>query len=101
MMDFMFFVKTFCLTVVIVVLMQIRIGSQSIEGHAMGAIQSSMIVSPLNSVARGAAKLVRDVTQNISARVKSNTKKTKKEEGSKKEEDEEEITKNPNKAMWE
>ena len=69
MIDFMFFVKTFCLTVVIVVLMQIRIGSNSIENHVMGAVQSSMITAPLNSVAHGGAKLIRDVTQSISSRV--------------------------------
>lgn len=79
-MDFLFFVKTCALTIAIVLLMQIQVGSASIENHAMGFVQSSMITSPLNTVARGAAKMIRDLTQNISARVKQNTKKNKKEE---------------------
>lgn len=80
MMDFVFFVKTFLLTIAIVLLMQIQVGSSSIETHAMSFVQSSAIVGPLNTVAKGAAKMIRDVTQTISARVKQNTKKNKKEE---------------------
>ena len=80
MMDFMFFVKTFLLTIAIVLLMQLQVGSKSIETHAMMFVQSSTIASPLNSVARGAAKMARDLTQKISSRVQSNTKKAKKEE---------------------
>ena len=80
MMDFLFFVKTCALTVAIVLLMQIQVGTSTIETHAMNFVQSSMIVAPLNTVARGAAKVIRDVTQTISARVKQNTKKNKKEE---------------------
>lgn len=80
MMDFLFFVKTFVLTLVIVLALQIEVGSRTLESHAMSFVQSSAIVAPLNAVARGAAKLVRDVTQNVSARVKQNTKKSKKEE---------------------
>lgn len=79
MMDLMFFVKSFILTIAIVLLMQIRVGSGTIETHAMNFVQSSMIVSPLNTVAKGAAKLVRDVTQTVSAQVKRNTKKSKSE----------------------
>ncbi len=75
MMDFLFFVKTFFLTIAIVLLMQIQVGSHTIEAHALSFMHSSAIAAPLNTVARGAAKLVRDLTQTISARVKSNTKK--------------------------
>lgn len=76
MMDFLFFVKSLCLTVALVLLMQVQIGSSSIETHAMHFVQSSMIVTPLNSVARGAAKLTRDVTHAISSRIlKSHNKK--------------------------
>ena len=80
MMDFVFFVKTFILTVAIVLLMQIQVGSNSIENHAMSFVQSSTIVAPLNTVARGGAKIIRDLTQAVSSRVKRNTKKNKKEE---------------------
>lgn len=80
MMDFLFFVKTFFLTIAIVLIMQIQVGSTSIENHAMSFVQSSVIVAPLNSVAKGAAKMIRDVTQTVSAQIKKNTKKNKKEE---------------------
>lgn len=80
MMDFMFFVKTFALTVAIVLGMQIHVGERSIETHAMSFVQSSTVVAPLNQVARGAAKLVRDITQTVSIQVKRNTKKNKKDE---------------------
>lgn len=80
MMDFLFFVKTFFLTIAIVLIMQIQVGSASIESHAMSFVQSSAVVGPLNTVAKGAAKMIRDVTHTISAEVKKNTKKNKKEE---------------------
>jgi hypothetical protein len=80
MMDLFFFVKTFFLTIAIVLMMQIQVGSTSIENHAMSFVQSSAVVGPLNTVARGAAKMIRDVTNTISNEVKKNTKKNKKEE---------------------
>jgi uncharacterized metal-binding protein len=77
MMDFLFFVKTFFLTVAVVVLMQVNIGEKSLESHAMTFVQSSAIVAPLNGVAKGAAKLARDITQTVSSKIKKNTKKQK------------------------
>ncbi len=77
MMDFLFFVKTFVLTVAVVVVMQIQVGEKSLETHAMSWVQSSTVAQPLNNVAKGAAKLARDVTQTISSKVKKNTKKEK------------------------
>ncbi len=79
MMDFLFFIKTFFLTIAIVLVMQIQVGDHSLESHAMGWVQSSAVVAPLNMVAKGAAKLVRDFTQTVSISVKRNSKKTKKE----------------------
>lgn len=77
MMDFLFFVKTFLLTVAVVVMMQIKVSEKSIESHAMSWVQSSAVVAPLNGVAKGAAKMARDLTAMISAKIKSNTKKQK------------------------
>lgn len=76
MTDMMFFVKTFLLTVVLVLAMQLRVGRHTIEHHAMSFVQSSAIVAPLNGVANGAAKMVRDITDHVSNRVKSNTRKS-------------------------
>lgn len=84
MMDFLFFVKTFALTLVIVLVMQIQVGNKSIENHALGFVQSSTVVSPLNSVAAGGAKLIRDTTRAISASIRgrnNQTTKPKKEDG--------------------
>lgn len=80
MMDFLFFVKTFVLTIAIVLVMQIQVGQQTIETHAMGWVQNSAVTAPLNGVARGAAKAFRDVTTYVSSKVKKNTQKKKKEE---------------------
>ena len=74
MMDFLFFIKTFLLTVAIVVMMQIHVGDRSLENHAMSFVQSSAIVAPLNNVARGAAKFIRDITQTVSSRMKKDPK---------------------------
>jgi len=77
MMDFLFFVKTFILTVAAVVVMQIEVGGKSVESHAMSWVQSSAVVAPLNGVAKGAAKMARDLTATISAKIKKNTKQQK------------------------
>lgn len=77
MMDFLFFVKTFILTIAVVLAMQIHIGSTSIENHAMSFVQNSALVAPLNSVAYGGAKFIRNMTQSIYARIRYNTKKSK------------------------
>lgn len=79
MTDVMFFVKSFILTVALVLVMQINLGERSLETHAMSFVQSSAVVAPLNMVAKGAAKMVRDLTQTISISVKRNTKKSKEE----------------------
>lgn len=79
-MDFLFFSKTFLLTLAIVVLMQIQVGERSIESHAMSWVQTSAIVSPLNNVAQGGAKAFRDFTHYISNQINGGDKKDKKEE---------------------
>ena len=80
MIDFLFFVKTFILTVAIVLVMQIQVGDHSLENHTMGWVQSSAVAGPLNTVARGAAKLVHDITAKVWQGVHHNVGKNKKEE---------------------
>ena len=65
MTDALFFLKTALGTLLIVMVMQIQVGEKSIENHAMGWVQTSSIVSPLNGVAKGAAKLYSDVKTSI------------------------------------
>jgi hypothetical protein len=83
MIDFMFFIKTLALTVAIVMLMQIQIGDRTVEKHAVLFVQSSTVASPLNTVARGASKLIHDVTGKIWSGVHHNVKKKAKKEDSK------------------
>lgn len=80
MMDFLFFTKTFLATLALVVLMQVQVGERSIENHAMSWVQTSAIVSPLNRVAQGGAKVIRDFTHYVSGQIKGTDKKDKKEE---------------------
>lgn len=80
MMDFLFFVKTFILTVAIVLVMQIQVGNNTLESHAMTWVQSSSVAAPLNSVARGAAKMFHDVTAKIWHGVHQNVEKKEKKE---------------------
>lgn len=71
MSDFFFFAKTFVLTVVVVVIMQIEIGQRSIESHALSWIHTSPVVAPLNGAAKGAAKLLRDTYESIQKKIKN------------------------------
>jgi hypothetical protein len=79
MSDIVFFVKLFCLTVALVLVMQIQVGDASLETHAMSWIQSSLLVAPLNKVARGGAKMVRDLSLAVHSSIDKNTGKKKKE----------------------
>ncbi len=80
MMNLFFLVKTFVLTVAIVLMMQIKVGERSIESHAMGFVQSSTIAAPLNSVARGAAKLINDFTEKVKTQIYGSKAAPKKKE---------------------
>jgi hypothetical protein len=52
----MFVIKCLIVTVVIVVCMQIRVGSHSVEGHLMSWIHHSNVSHTLQDVAEGAVK---------------------------------------------
>ena len=80
MSEFIFFVKTFVLTIAIVLVMQIQVGERSLEVHAMSWVQSSAITTPLNGVKRGAAKMVHDLSHRISETIHNNVSKNKKED---------------------
>ena len=80
MMDFFFFLKTFILTVAIVLVMQIQVGNRSIETHAMGWVQSSGVAMPLAEVARGAARVTHDLSHKVTDLIHHNVNKNKKED---------------------
>lgn len=83
-MDFMFFIKTVFLTVAIVLLMQIQVGKQTIETHTLSWVQSSAITGPINTVAKGAGKLIHDITEQIHESIHHNVKKGSKDDSQKK-----------------
>jgi hypothetical protein len=58
MADFLFVVKSFLATFILIVLMQIQVSNQTIETHMHQWIRSSEIVSSLRGVAQGAVKVV-------------------------------------------
>lgn len=68
MSEVFFCIKTFVLTVAIVLVMQIQVGERTIESHAMSFVQSSAVIAPLNHVARGAAKFVQDLKDKVTAK---------------------------------
>lgn len=80
MMDIFFFIKTFILTIAIVMVMQIPVGNRSLESHAMSWVQTSDIVVPLHEAARGASKMVRDFSHKVTDAIQDNVGKNKKED---------------------
>lgn len=79
-MDFFFFVKTFILTVAIVLVMQIQVGDKSLETHAMGWVQASGAAGPLSDVARGASKITHDLSHRVTDLIHDHVNKYKKED---------------------
>ena len=80
MSEITFFLKTFVLTVAIVLVMQIQVGEASLETHTMSWVQTSAIVAPINAVADGGAKVVRDFITYIHSKLDKKKDKNKKEE---------------------
>jgi hypothetical protein len=71
MKDVTFFLKLLGLTLVVVLLTQIRVGDRSVEAAAMTWVQTSAIAQPIGGVANGAARVVRDVAGKIHEAVES------------------------------
>lgn len=77
MSEFIFFVKCFALTVAIVLVMQIQVGERTVESHAMSWVHTSALVQPMNTAARGGAKVIKDLTEKVYGSVAKNSKKEK------------------------
>ncbi|MCB0350723.1 MAG: hypothetical protein KDD38_06035 [Bdellovibrionales bacterium] len=58
--DLFFFVRVMVITIVVVLLMQIRWGNTTIENHAMNFISSSSVVKPIDDVASGTVRFIRN-----------------------------------------
>ncbi len=88
MMDLFFFLKTLLLTVLLILFLQIKVGSKTLENHTLEFVQSSSIVSPINQAAFGASQLVRDVVSRATISIRKNL-------GSKKKPDAESLRPEP------
>lgn len=60
-----FVLKVFIATVLVVLIMQIKIGEETVENHAHSFLKTSSILEPLNEVAQGGAALFRSTYKNI------------------------------------
>lgn len=80
MIDIMYFVKTLAITVAIVLVMQLQVGNHSIENHTLSFVQSSVMTTPLHSVARGAAKVTHDISHEVANLIHHNVNKNKKDD---------------------
>jgi hypothetical protein len=56
-----FFIRTFFLTIALILVLQIRWGDASLEDITMNFVTSSAIVSPLNQTAQGAVHFIRNM----------------------------------------
>ncbi len=83
MSEFFFFVKSLVLTLVMVLVMQIQVGERTLESHAMGWVQTSALVAPIQSAAHGGAKMLRDGIAKLEAAISQRRGQNKKEEAKK------------------
>lgn len=58
--ELLFFLKTFAIGLAVILLMQLKVGENTVEAHAMTFVHSSTVVEPLRAVANGGAKLLQD-----------------------------------------
>jgi hypothetical protein len=58
MLDFLYVVKMLIFTIIVVFLLQIKIGTSSIEQHSLRFLRGSTAVHELNGVAKGAMKVM-------------------------------------------
>lgn len=71
MMDLLFFVKTVAVTLLLVVVLQIKVGPSSLENHAVTFFKGSTVSQPLTQVAQGGAKIVREMVLTIHEKINS------------------------------
>src|SRR4051812_8097659 len=72
MIDFFFFLKTLALTLIVVLLLQIQIGKKTVETHIHDSMQGSFAAGFIGDAALGGAHILRDLTHNITQKIKAN-----------------------------
>lgn len=84
MMDIYFFLKTLILTVALVIVLQVKIGEQTLEDQAVTVFRSSVVEEPLRKVAEGGAKFARKVVLLTQEKINGDKSKKEKETSSEK-----------------
>lgn len=84
MLDFIFFIKTLAMTIVLVIFLQIQVGGRTLEDYMHNWIQTSWAAAPLNETAHNAAQIVRDVVAKVQSQVRENVNKFRGEDPKKK-----------------
>ena len=69
MLDFMFFLKTVLVTILIALALQSKVGKLTLEDHAHQFIQTSTIMEPIHQVAQNGAILVKRGLKWVSTQV--------------------------------
>lgn len=70
MMDFLFFIKTLVFTLVVVALLQIKIGDARLEDKALMYFRGSDFAAPLDDIVRGGAKAIQDGLKSTKQKIK-------------------------------
>ncbi|MCB0389918.1 MAG: hypothetical protein KDD58_01450 [Bdellovibrionales bacterium] len=65
MSELLFIVKSFVLTILIVIFMQVKVGETTIEEKTLMWIESSPIILPLQEVVQGGVKFIREGWQTV------------------------------------
>jgi hypothetical protein len=71
MKDILFVLKTFVATMILIVLMQIKVGSFTMEEQAALFIQDSWMTTQVQQVAAGLSKVLKDTTGGFGKKVSS------------------------------
>lgn len=74
--DLFFFAKMIVITVVVVVLMQIKIGDSTLEYKFLNWVHTSTALEPMQQAAQGAVAVVREVWKKVTDRFSDNVTKT-------------------------
>lgn len=83
MFNFLFILKTFALSVLLLILLQVEVASVSMETRAMRFVRGSSIVEPLRNVSQGGAKLLSEGASFVSDKFSALVRKALPEESNK------------------
>ena len=78
--DFLFVIRTFIVTVVVLLILQVKVGDFTLEQRSMNWVRSSVVVSHLQEVADGSIVFIERNFKKLKAYVSSRSKEKAKEE---------------------